>query len=76
MSFGAPEESEEEKRRRKAAERRARADRMRANQEFTADRTAFLARRFGVRNAANAAALPARRFGFGRGRGGLVTVED
>jgi hypothetical protein len=69
MSFGGvPEESPEEKRRRKAAERRARADRVTANQEFTSDRTAFLARQFGQRTAANAAAAPAPRGFLGRAR--------
>lgn len=63
-----PEEDPEEKRRRKAAERRARRDRILANQEFTADRTAFLARQFGSRTAANAATPPASRGFLGRAR--------
>lgn len=49
MSFGPPEETEEERRRRLAAERRARRDRMMANQDFTQDRTAHLIRQFGRR---------------------------
>lgn len=42
------EESDEEKRARKRAERRAQSDRRLTAQTFLEDRTAFLARRFGV----------------------------
>lgn len=60
-----PEESPEQKRERRAQARRARRDRMIANQEFTADRTAMLRRQFGGA-ASNFGGAPGRPGIFGR----------